>query len=446
MATIGIELVDAAVTVVRDGVRLAASPGVALVDPAGLVIGEAAAAGARLQPVIANDRFWSDLSVDALARTAEPQVSHADLVHAHLTSLWQLVAKPGDEAVFAVPGSMRLHQAGLALGIARQAGIPVAGVVDSAVAACAGLEARASVLHLDVQLHQAVLTELNGVTTLRRRRVEIAPRAGLKVMHSAWAQLISEAMVRRTRFDPLHQAATEQQLYLRLPDWLAALANQESVDVAIETGDGAFSATVRREQFTLAAEAWYAQLAELVHAGHRADEAITLVLSSRAGALPALGERLASLPGLELVTLPDTAAAAGAAEHASGIAPAEPPALVTALPRRHVASAPVGKRGALAMPTHVIQDGKAHAIDERPLVIGQGAGGGRRIALAGPGSGISGVHCTLQRRDGAVVVRDHSRYGTFVNGERVEGETVLAAGDRLRVGSPGVVLELVTVG
>lgn len=446
MALIGIELVDAAVTAVRDGVRLAGSPGVALVDPAGLVIGEAAAAGARLQPVIANDRFWSDLSVDALARTAEPQVSHADLAHAHLVSLWRQFAAAGDEAVFAVPGSMRLHQVGLALGIARQAGIPVAGVVDAAVAACAGLETRASVLHLDVQLHQAVLTELNGTTALRRRRVEIAPRAGLKVMHSAWAQLVSEAMVRRTRFDPLHQAATEQQLYQRLPDWLAALANQESVDVAIETDAGAFNATVRREQFTLAVEAWYAQLAELAHAGHRADEAVTLVLSSRAGGLPALGERLAALPGLELVMLPDTAAAAVAVERAAEIAPAEPPALVTALVRRHAASAPAKRRGALATPTHVIQDGKAHAIDERPLIIGHGAGDGRRIALAGPGAGISRRHCTLQWQGGAVVVRDHSRYGTFVNGERVEGEATLGAGDRLRVGAPGVVLELVTVG
>jgi hypothetical protein len=427
-------------------VRLAASPGVALADQAGLVIGEAAAAGARLQPVIANDRFWSDLSVDALARTAEPQVSHADLAHAHLVSLWQQVAAPGDAAVFAVPGSMRLHQVGLALGIARQAGVPVAGAVDAAVAACAGLEARASVLHLDLQLHQAVLTELHGTTMLRRRRVEIAPRAGLKVMYSAWAHLVSEAMVRRTRFDPLHQATTEQQLYLSLPDWLAVLSRQETVDVGIETGDGTFSATLRREQFTLAAEAWYAQLAELVHAGHRADESVTLALSSRAGLLPALGERLASLPGLELVVLPDVAAAAGAAERAAEIGPAEPPVLVTALARRHAASAPLRKRDALVMPTHVIQDGKAYVIDERPLVIGLGPGAGRRIGLVGAGAGISRAHCTLQRRDGSAVVRDHSRHGTYVNGERVEGEAVLAAGDRLRVGTPGVVLELVTVG
>ena len=67
MATIGIEVVDAAVTVVRDGVRLASSPGIALLDPAGVVVGEAAAAAARLQPVLASDRFWSDLAQDSFA-------------------------------------------------------------------------------------------------------------------------------------------------------------------------------------------------------------------------------------------------------------------------------------------------------------------------------------------------------------------------------------------
>jgi hypothetical protein len=373
-------------------------------------------------------------------------VSHADLAYAHLASLWQQLAEAGDEAVLAVPGSMRLHQVGLALGIARRAGVPVAGVVDAAVAACAGLAARATVLHLDVQLHQAVLTELQGATVLRRRRVEIAPRAGLKLMYSAWAQLVSEAMVRRTRFDPMHQAATEQQLYLRLPEWLAALARQDSVDVAIEAGGGTFNATVRREQFTLAAEAWYAQLAELVHTAHRADEAVTLAFSARAALLPQLGERFASLPGLELVMLSDTAAAEAAAARAAEIGPGDPPALVTALARAHAAAAGVRRPGAATAPTHVIQAGRAHPIDERPLVVGLGGGDGRRIALGEPAAGISRVHCTLLRHAGAVVVRDHSRHGTFVNGERVDGEATLGAGDRLRIGTPGVVLELVAVG
>lgn len=444
MATIGIEVVDAALVAVRDGQPLATSPGVALLDPERTLLGAEAAAAARLRPVHANDRFWSDLATDSLARS-DPPVSHADLAHAQLSALWSEFAGGDDDAVFAVPGSMRLHQVGLLLGIARRIGIPVAGTVDNAVAACAGIAARASVMHLDVQLHQAVLTEMQGATLLRRRRVELAPRAGLKAIHSAWAQLVAEAMVRRTRFDPLHQASTEQQLHERLPEWLAAMAGRETVDVTIDTESGSFGATLRRAQFTLAAEAWYAQLAELVDAGHRVDEPATLALSARAALLPALGERLAALPGLEIVSLPETAAAAAAADRAAELGPAEPPTLVTALARRHATAAGERRRRAGASATHVIQDGRAHAIGDEPLVVGFGAGPGRRIELGGAGAGISRSHCTLLRRGSEVIVRDHSRYGTYLNGERVDGEMPLGAGDRLRVGTPGVVLELVAV-
>jgi hypothetical protein len=444
MAVVGIEFVDAAVIAARDGARVAASPGIALLAPSGPLIGEAAAAAARLQPVLAADRFWSDLSQDALAGSAGRPMSHADLAHAHLAGLWREAAAPGDEAAFAVPGSMRLHQVGLLLGIARHIGMTVAGIVDSAVAACAGLAARPLVLHLDLQLHQAVLTELAGHRVLRRRRVEIAPRAGLKPMYAAWAQLVSEAMVRRTRFDPLHQAASEQQLYERLPAWLATLADGESVDASVDSATGSYSATVGREQFLLAAEAWYAQVDELVRGVHRGDEPATLALTARAALLPALGVRLTSAGRLELARLPEAAAAAGAAARAGELGPAEPPALVTALARTHAALG--GRRRRVTAPaTHAILDGRAHAIDERPLVVGLGAGDGRRIALGGSGEGISRMHCTLAREEGRALVRDHSRHGTFLNGERVQGKAELGAGDRLRVGSPGVVLELVAV-
>jgi hypothetical protein len=359
--------------------------------------------------------------------------------------VWRAVAAAGDEAVFALPGSMRLHQAGLLLGIAKRIGIPVAGLVDSAVAACAGLAARADVLHLDVHLHQAVLTVMEGTTTLRRRRVEIAPRAGLKAMYAAWAQLVSEALVRRTRFDPLHQAATEQQLYERLPGWLARLATQESIDVSIDTTAGSFAATVRCEQFTLAAEAWYAQVAELVQAGYRPERTTTLALGARAARLPALAMRLGTLPGIEAVELPEAAAAEAAAARAAEIGPGEPAQLVTALARSHAAAGAI-RRAAGQAATHVVLDGRAHAIDDRPLVVGLGEGVGRRIALGGSGEGISRVHCTLLHDRGRTIVRDHSRYGTFVNGARVDGEAEVGAGDRLRVGSPGFMLELVAVG
>jgi pSer/pThr/pTyr-binding forkhead associated (FHA) protein len=110
-----------------------------------------------------------------------------------------------------------------------------------------------------------------------------------------------------------------------------------------------------------------------------------------------------------------------------------------------VAAAGGRRRTAATAATHVIQAGRAHAIAAEPLVVGAGDGPGRRIAVAA-GAGISRRHCTILSENGRALVRDHSRYGTFVNGERVEGEAELGAGDRLRLGTPGVVLELVTVG
>ncbi len=447
MATIGLELVDAALIAVRDGRRAAASPGVALLDPQGLLVGEAAIAAARLKPVLAADRFWADLASDSQAATNGQVSAHADLAHAHLSQLWQAIGQPAEPVVFAVPGTMRLPQIGLALGIARSIAMPVAGTVDSAVAACADLPARAAVLHLDIHLHQAVLTRMQGAGLLRRARVEIAPRVGIKSLHAAWAQLISEVMVRSTRFDPLHQAASEQQLHQRLPGWLDSLTAQEAIDVSIDSDARAFTATLRREQFALAAEAYYAQLIELVHGGRVAGEAATLVLSARAAALPALRERLAALADLELLTLPDTAPAAAAAARADEIGPGEPSALATALQRRHPVAAADRhlRRAGAASPTHVVLNGRAHLIDGNPLLIGLGDGSGRRLAISGPRTGISRSHCTLLRRGGVAIVRDHSRYGSFINGERVDGEAVLGVGDRLRIGTPGIVLDLVAV-
>jgi len=447
MARVALEIVDAGIIAAREDQLSPPSPGLALLDPSGLAVGRAAAEQARLRPVQSFDRFWSDLSTDPLPRTAPRAASRADLAFAQLSELWAEQAQAGDEALFALPGTMRLAEVGLLAGIAQAASIPVAGYVDLALAACASLEAYETVLHLDLQLHQAVLTELHGSPGLRRRRVEVAPRVGLKALQGAWAQLIAEAMVRRTRYDPLHQAASEQQLYDRLPGWLAGLATADSIDIELEASAGRFGVSLRREQFVFAAEAWYTQLADLIQAARRAGEPVTIALSARAAALPALAERCATLGDAEVIALPEGAAALGALARAATIAET-PSALLIELerdrPPRQAALARPDLRG--APPTHVVFGGRAHRISAKPLTIGLADGSDRSIVVNGPAAGISRRHCTVVAQDGAVVVRDHSRYGTFLNGERIAGIAALAAGDRLRVGTPGVVLELVAAG
>ncbi len=59
--------------------------------------------------------------------------------------------------------------------------------------------------------------------------------------------------------------------------------------------------------------------------------------------------------------------------------------------------------------------------------------------------GLSRQHCAVVRRDGSVFVEDHSSYGTYLNGRRVENQAETHIGDRVRLGSPGVELLLIAV-
>jgi len=58
--------------------------------------------------------------------------------------------------------------------------------------------------------------------------------------------------------------------------------------------------------------------------------------------------------------------------------------------------------------------------------------------------GVSRRHCSLSRKNGQCVLEDHSRYGTFLNGNRIDGSSVMQVGDSLRIGSPGFEFQLIT--
>ena len=73
-------------------------------------------------------------------------------------------------------------------------------------------------------------------------------------------------------------------------------------------------------------------------------------------------------------------------------------------------------------------------------------GDGRRgLPITGVGPGISKRHCTLWADGDHVVAEDHSSYGSFLNGSRIHGRIAIVVGDRLRLGTPGVELDLIAV-
>ena len=56
---------------------------------------------------------------------------------------------------------------------------------------------------------------------------------------------------------------------------------------------------------------------------------------------------------------------------------------------------------------------------------------------------MSRRHCTVMRRDKRLILTDTSTYGTFVNGVKITGETELAVGQSIRVGTPGEELQVI---
>jgi pSer/pThr/pTyr-binding forkhead associated (FHA) protein len=86
-----------------------------------------------------------------------------------------------------------------------------------------------------------------------------------------------------------------------------------------------------------------------------------------------------------------------------------------------------------------------YALGVESIVIGRLPAGPRTIALPEGLAGVSRRHCTLAPEGDDLVLLDHSSFGTFVNGERVAERVRVRAGDRVRLGDPGIELALIAV-
>lgn len=451
---LALELVDSGLILAqrRDDVTsiVAEVPGVALLEEHRTLTGEEAARRLRLRPLLAQTNYWRTLSTAPLTRPSTLAQTTADVAYAQAEAL--LSQHRDDEGILlAVPAGYTREQLGLLLGIVNETGVAVAGLVDAGLAACSLEAAPPRILHLELELHQALLTVLEySGGGLKRSRYEIVPGHGLLALQQAWMHLVAERFVRKTRFDPLHEAANEQRLFDQLPQWLETLAREERAVLSMNFADRTLEVELEREQVIAAAEPRYDELQRLVQSARVAGLPIELRVSHRVAALPGLLDRFRRLRDCTVHVLERGAGARGALQHATAIRrPADALVLVSRLSVPAVvcegarAEEPESTPAPLR-PTHVLFQGRAWRITEEPLVIGWSVDKAQRaLMLPSAAPGVSRAHCSVLRRNGAVIVEDHSTYGSYVNDERVVGRTALIVGDRLRLGTPGVTLELI---
>jgi hypothetical protein len=438
---------DAGISVLSAERLLYREPGFALLDDDELTTGSKAFEIARIKPRRIQNRFWSELTTDALADRRFQHLSAADLVSRQLEQIWQAVAASGDRLVVAVPAYMTGEHLGLFLGIANELNVPVVGLVDAAVAATRREYKGAVPAHVDLGLHVATLSRLRQGGQAQLDRSNVIESSGLLPLYDAWIRVISEAFVKQSRFDPLHTAETEQLLLDRLGGWLASASANDKVALEIEYRGISHSAELESLELISAAAPVYQRIASHVRAIYRAEETPAIQLSDRAARMPGLADMLAARVGGEIFLLEPGATARGLLTRCRDMQRGDGGVtLIRQLPWDQ--SAVTIEKGempvAAGQPTHLLFENTAYAIDGRPLLMGsQPVAGERWIDLHGDMPGVSRRHCSVERRNGQCIVEDYSRYGTFLNGHKIDGSAVLQVGDLVRLGSPGYEFRLI---
>lgn len=426
------------------------SPGFALVDADGrLQLGAAAARGCRRWPRQTACRFWDDLNTAPMENPAFAGYTHADLAYRHLERIRPQLTQRAQAVVLAVPAHYGPPQLSLLLGLSAALALPVRGLLPQALAVVPPAPADRVHLQIDLLLHRLTVAVIDCRRGPELVRQWSSPAVGLESLRERWIRILADHCVRATRFDPLHTAAHEQDLYDRLPEILAELAIRPETTVTIAAKGRRYPIPLPREALTQAYPPLLEALAEALQACNAPDAAAgaatIITVSDRLARLPDFVRQFEALSRQKVETLAPEAAARGALAYAGHF---DPPAaqvhrslIARAAPSTPPPAAPAAPQNdstAARAPTHLIYRGLGYPIGAAPLVIGREPSARQpAIRVTGRLDGVSRRHCQVTRRTDGVWLRDTSRFGTFVDEIPVAGPTALRAGQTIRVGTPG---------
>jgi len=277
------------------------SPGYALLDGRQYTFGDTARSAARMRPRDINTRYWWQLNTEKL----QPALGHArhtaDLVHAHLLDIHARGGAP-DELILAVPGSMARDQLALLLGIIGQCPFNAAALVNRSVllasAHAADIPASGNMAHLEIQLHQAVISLLaqsDGQIVLQQTIP--LPGCGLLQLQERLIALVATGFVRQTRFDPRRNADSEQQLYDALPNMLQSLINNPETNVEVM----GYRARINRAELRGASDLLFSSVTDTLGIAHPKNQ---IIIDPIAGLLPGLVEYFPQATLIEDESLP----------------------------------------------------------------------------------------------------------------------------------------------
>ena len=424
-----IEINDLAIRLTRDGKVAGTSPGFAVIEKSKVETGTDACNKAHLKPRLVNNRFWQQLNETPLHLPNRSCRHNADIAYHHLTQILRQFGSP-KEAVVAVPGHYSNEQLALLLGIAQACNLKVVGLIDVAVAAAASSVSAGSFTVVDMHQHHVTLTDLTVATEVERKHVETIDQSGLNRLHDACVALIADAFLEQSRFDPLHEAQTEQLLHTHLPRWLLQAVDAPEVVIAVDYRGNRFNARIASHEFSRIVEMVLQPVRDRLRDGRT-------VL-----AMPILGQLPGAMAQLTLTALlPGDAVYEAVAEHRLAIGTSKDGVefttklAATSAPSIEICSK-LDAHVPLQIVTHVLSGHKAAAVTARPLF------------LCPDGSlqdhADSDSRCKIVSNGHAAILHSNGTPIT-INGHPVEDTAELEPGDRIALVEAGRIFVTITV-
>lgn len=415
---------DAGIQLTVDSELVRTSPGIAVLNDNSLLTGEEASKNVKLLPRWTNNRFWSQLNTNPLPNSTEQVRHHADIAFAHLEDLWLPVSKEVAKVILIVPGYYLNSDLGLLLGIARECGMPVKGVVDQSVIAASNLPLRSNVIHLDVHLHSFTLTQISNRGILARKNVKTILETGLSTLLDRWANIIASQFIQTTRFDPMHNADTEQQLFNLLPGWIRNLQDSNTHSFSVKAADTEHSVAISQENLLKACTPLYPQIVQAIRSEIAANEPASLLLSHRLQGFPGLKESLKLVANLEIIDLSEEKANDSAATHnATIIGNGGTVSHVVQLGTGEVAAPPKQETSTTGA-THILWRHQATAIG-KALPIDADLSAGPRFS--------NDPAFTLYARNNQIMIECGATDTIKINGAAVDPDRPLKPGDQIEL-------------
>jgi len=282
-----IDLNDTNIRVGKGAQILFNSPGYAVIKDNKIAFGAQAEKLNRIYPRSTHDDFWYRFSQDAIQSSSNQIRHNADLAYMQLAEIYEQTGAT-EKWLIAVPASFNQEQLALLLGLLKAANYADVQLIDSALLASINSLDKGEHLHLDMQLHQSVLTSLETDEKHRVVTSNVLPGTGLLGIYEQCAKLISNEFINQSRFDPHHHAESEQLLFENIPICLSKLTTSSTSKIDIEYQGNSYSANITLEAIMEILSPIYDSFYK--HIG----ESQQLLLSHRFRTLPGFLDRLSN--------------------------------------------------------------------------------------------------------------------------------------------------------